>query len=182
MAIAEPEVHNTRGRSEITRLAGHDSLIGVHNAGLTRSRTEFRVQPRFQVARFGDGRACVMLDRVTASWRIVGLTVDIAREYAPGTCQYREVKVHEEEHVRINQYTLKQFAPVLEARLKRAAAAMAPRVGGKGGDEAMAAMAGELKAAGSEVLAEFQAELRKRHGAIDTPESYREVSRKCDRW
>lgn len=182
IAVPQPVVHNTRSRSEITRLAGNDSMVGVHNAGLTRSRTEFRIQPRFQLATFGDGRACVMLERLTASWKIIELTVDVAREYAPGTCQYREVLAHEDEHVRINRYTLSQFAPMLEARLRRAAAAMTPRWDRKGSREAMESMTRELKAAGAEVLAEFQAELKKRHGAIDTPESYREVARKCDRW
>lgn len=181
VSAVEAVVHNHRGRAEITRLAGNEGLGVSHNAGLTRSRTEFRIEPRAKVARLPDGRACVMLDRVTASWRLVEMTVDVAAEYAPGSCAYREVKAHEDEHVRITDHALRRFAPILEARLKRAAAALAPTMG-RDGAEVLAAMAEKLKAASGEVLAEFQAELGRRQAAIDTPESYRAVSRRCDRW
>lgn len=182
LSIPDPVERHILDRKEITRLAGNDDQVGIHNPGLTRSRTEFRVRPRFQLASFGDERVCVILQKVDASWKMSELTVYVAREYPEGSCQYREIRAHEDEHVRINQYTMRRFAPVLETRLRDAAAALAARWDKKGGRDAMEAMTGELKAAGAAVIAEFQAELRKGHAAIDTPEGYRAAARKCDRW
>mgnify|MGYP001011977997 CR=1 FL=1 len=182
LSIPDPVERHTLDRKEITGLAGNDAQVGIHNPGLTRSRTEFRVRPRFQLASFDDKQVCVILQKVDASWKMTELTVYLAREYPEGSCQYRETRAHEDEHVRINQYTMRRFAPVLEARLRKTAAALAARWDKKGGRDVMEAMTQELKAAGAAVLSEFQAELRKGHAAIDTPESYRAVARKCDRW
>lgn len=182
VSVAEPVVHNSRTRAEITRLAGNEALLDVRNAGVTRSRTEVRIEPRYRLASYPDGRVCVMLEALRATWQVVDLTVDVASEYAPGSCQYREVRAHEDEHVRITGYTLRQFGPILKARLERAAAASVPRWDRAGSRDAVERMTRSLSAAGSEVLAEFQADLKRRNAAIDTPESYREVSKRCKTW
>lgn len=181
-AIAAPTYHNDLTRARITRQAGHPAGTTAENSGLTRSRTAFSIRPRVTGYGVAGGPAtCLVLDKVEARWQVTELRVDVASEYRPGTCQHREVLEHENQHVDITRDTFREFVPRMEARLKRAAAEIAPARRGDAQQVADRALE-RLRQAAGEVIAEFQATMRRRHAAIDTPENYRAVSARCDGW
>jgi hypothetical protein len=182
LTVAQPVLHNDRSRSELTQLAGNDKLIGLKNSGLTRSRTEFRTEPRYRLAKFRDGKTCVVLESVKVKWRVEDVIVDVAREYAPGSCQYKAVLDHENEHVRITRETFAEFAPRIKERLERAAAEVRPQWGRDDARDVIDRLTKQISASGKAELAIAKVELARRQAAIDTRESYRDVAARCDKW
>lgn len=181
-AIAEPAWRNDRSRRQLSELAGQDSgLKGFQHSGLTQSRTELRMTPSYRVVSYPNGRICVMLTGVQAVWRVTDLTVDIAREYPPGTCQHRVVHEHESEHVTIARAVYRAWVPKVEARLKEAARGIEPALVRDSEAEAQRMTARLMKSVQSELDA-YQADLKARQAVIDTPGNYRAESAKCPSW
>lgn len=180
--IAEPVWRNDRTRRELSALAGIGTgLKGFQHSGLTQSRTELRITPSYRWATYPDGRACMMLTRVEASWRIVGITVDIARQYAPGTCQYDVVRDHEARHVAIAQAVYRDWMPKIQARLTDTAKNVAPILvsdANRAAGQITARMMENVQA----VQDAYHADLRTRQAVIDTEQSYRAESDKCPKW
>ncbi|HSV28630.1 MAG TPA: hypothetical protein VLL76_03700 [Candidatus Omnitrophota bacterium] len=181
--LAEPVYRNDRKRDELTTSSA-DALgtPEVQKSGLTRVQFRFEVVPSFQWVALPDGRTCMALKEVQATWRMTDLVVDVAAEYRPGTCQYREVRAHEDQHVRFNRDTFLEHAPRMEARLKTVAHDMRPTITDLDPERTMQAMAERLSHAAGEVQASFEAAIAARHATIDTAESYKAVSRRCDKW
>lgn len=182
-SVADPVYRNDRARAEMTAsVAPSLGTPEVEKSGVTAVETGFEVFPRFEWVALPGGRACVALQEVRTNWRITAIMVDVAAEYRPGSCQYREVRVHEEEHVRTNLQTFREFAPRMEARLRTVAHDIRPMATQSDPDQAMQAMLQRLTEAARSVQAAYDAALRERNAVIDTPESYRAVSKRCERW
>lgn len=180
VSVAEPVVHNHHSRDEIAALAGRVPMRGKLDAGLTRTETQVAVTPTVSLVMPPNGRACVMLASVEASWRMVSATIDVAAEYRPGSCEYAAVLEHERDHVRLTRRAFDAHAARLEARLREQAAAVRPFVADAG--DAAQAVTDRLMAVARQVMDQFREESRRVNGAIDTAESYRAVSAKCRQW
>ncbi|CAA7623488.1 conserved exported hypothetical protein [Candidatus Terasakiella magnetica] len=182
-AMAPPSVENTRSKAEITALSGRSPMAGGPvTLGLTRSTTEVQITPSVWDVDLGDGRHCVGLTRVDATWRIAVLSVDISAEYAPGTCHYRVVREHEEEHVTIARAVFQAWAPRMEAALHQSAERIAPEVSGGGGKAFAKQVIDRIMADLQPMMAAYRADLVSRNAAIDTPASYRATGARCRNW
>lgn len=181
VAVAEPAVHNHRGRDEIAALAGRTPVQGKLDAGLTRTETQLAVTPTVKLYQRPDGGACVMLAEVEASWRLQNATIDVAAEYRPGSCEHAVVLEHEREHVRLTRRAFEAYGARMEARLRDQAAALKP-FHTDDVEGAVQAVTDRMMAAARQVMDQFKAESRRANAAIDTPESYRAVSAKCRKW
>lgn len=182
-SIAAPVYHNDRRRSAITNSAGRQGVAErVFNTGLTRSATEFRVTPTIWSKRLGDGRLCVGIGKVEARWHMPEVRVDIASEYPPGSCQYRVVKEHEDEHVALNRQALQTFIPRMDSRLQDAVARFTPFMTDASPQQAADEAVRRLMSAARPVLDAFERERSTLNAAIDTPQNYRLVSSRCDGW
>lgn len=180
--IAEPIWRNDRTRRELSALAGVGTgLKGFQHSGLTQSRTELRITPSYRWATYPDGRACMMLTRVEASWRIVGITVDIARQYSPGTCQYDVVRDHEAQHVAIARAVYHDWIPKIQARLTDTAKNVAPILVSDP-NRAAGQMTARVMESVQIVQDAYHADLKARQAVIDTAQNYRAESAKCSKW
>lgn len=177
-----PIYRNSLTRKQIGALDGHGTFGDRTHAGLTQSRTAFSVRPNVRFVPLETGRYCALLVEVDASWRLTQLLVDIASEYPPGTCPYREVRSHEDQHVAI---ALRQFAAAeraLRARLADLAQREVGAVVTGSPDRAAQAVAARLLAGAQETLTQYQRDAQRANAAIDTPENYRAVSARCADW
>lgn len=182
--MADPVYSSAENRTRITALSGLASRgeSGSFTTGLTRTSTNLELRVKTWQADLGDGRRCVGLDRVEGVWKITALTVDIAREYPPGGCQYRVIREHEDEHVAISRDAFRHWTPHADRALREAAARIRPRIVASGADTMTARFKDELMGAMKPTFDAFTAELKTRNGAIDTPANYRRVNGLCQGW
>lgn len=179
--LAEPQLFNEVDRRGLTAQAGNSLKGDKLEAGLTRTETEFRLVPTVTWIAMPGERHCLALARIEASWIQTKVRVDVAREYKPGSCQYREVKAHEMEHVRLTRERFQAQVPRLELALRQLLADTPPMVV-TDPEQAANRLTERLMARLQPLLAEFKAETGRANAAIDTPESYRAVSARCENW
>ncbi|MEO1089534.1 MAG: hypothetical protein AAFX81_02790 [Pseudomonadota bacterium] len=125
----------------------------------------------------GDG--CLTVTSVQAEITLLQ-EVRIDRRYRPGSCQDRQIRAHEDEHVRYNRDGFRSLQPTARALL-------ADRLTGIGGrtlaaDTADTMLGKWLAEATDAVGRELERQTSARHGNLDTPASYRRWLSACSNW
>ncbi len=179
--LPPPTYRNSMTRTQLAGLSPR-SGGGAHHAGLTQSKTAFSVKPTLRFFRLADGRLCAQLAQMEASWKVAELMVDIAAEYRPGTCPYREVWEHENQHVAITRRHFAEAERALRARLAELAAGLRPRIVSGTADQAAREASSYFLKGAEPVLARYKAATERDNAAIDTHENYRRVSARCADW
>lgn len=112
------------------------------------------------------------------------MKVYVAREYAPGSCEYEETLKHELEHMAIHREVYGKYCRLLEEAFTVA----------KGVPSKQRPMWVEDPAKGQERLGKmiedtanpvfdaYLAELQERQSALDTPANYRGINARCSNW
>lgn len=179
--LPQPTFANNLSRKQLAAI-GHGNTLDPHHAGLTRTQTAFSVRPNLRFFRLSDGKLCAQITEIEASWRATQLHVDVASEYRSGTCPYREVWEHENQHVQIarNQFTIAEQQ--LRSRLAVQAAAVRPFIISGTPDQAAREVAARMMAAMQPVLDAYRMESERANAAIDTQENYRRVTARCADW
>ena len=181
--ISEPVYSGEKTRDIITRISGLRSANpNMFTMGLTRSLTELSLNVQTWQVPMGNGRLCVGLSRVEATWRISGLIVDIASNYSPGGCNYRIIRDHEDQHVAIHRTTFHEWAPRAEAVLRQAAQGVQPTITQGVAAPVAAAIRQSLTQRLDPIFDKYRADLTVRNAAIDTPENYARTAALCPRW
>jgi len=151
--------------------------------GLTVSKGGVELQAHWRQGRKRDGSGCLWVQSVEARLALNELTVYIASDYAPGSCEYEAILAHENRHVRIHHEVLEQFsAPVrqaLEEGLRRNAV-----IAVSSGAFDSNLLIRRLQEPVHPILLRMQAELARRNGLLDTPEAYRRDQQEsgCHHW
>ncbi len=179
----KPDYRNALPRAQIGALAGRGHMTSdKRHAGLTQTRTDFSVRPVLSFVRRGDGTVCASLQQLEASWRIIQFQVDVAAEYRPGTCPYREILQHENQHVAIVQRAFAEADAALRRDLGDLARRTRPFVLSGTPERAAQQMAERFMAAARPALDRYSRDTERANAALDTPESYRAVSARCRDW
>ncbi|MBX9635468.1 MAG: hypothetical protein K2X44_10860 [Magnetospirillum sp.] len=179
--VPVPDYRNTLTRKQLAAI-GHGNTLDSHHAGLTQTRTAFSVKPSLRFFRLSDGRICAQVSEIEASWRATQLQVDIAREYRAGTCPYREVWEHENQHVAIARTQFAIAERNLRSRLSEQAAGLRPFIIPGTPDQAAREVASRMMAAMQPALDSYRVESERSNAAIDTQENYRRVTARCADW
>lgn len=185
-AFETARVDHTRSKAEIQAMyrESHGRATipsGSEAVGLTVTHSEFRFNANTQLYRRNDGLYCVYLRTIDARLNQNDTVVYIAREFPKDSCPYTVTYHHEKQHVAVYYYTHKDFAPRIEAELRRRAAAARPRLV-RSREAGRTLHAEELQAAMSDLLADMEDERRARNAALDTPENYERERAKCPTW
>jgi hypothetical protein len=109
------------------------------------------------------------------------MDVYVASDFKPGTCEYRAVLDHENQHVGINNAALKEFAPRFRATLEKALAAQQPvfsHDGQAGTDAALEAVQDRMNGH----LDQFQQLTAQRNAPLDSQNNYGETAKLCSNW
>ncbi|MBC7905678.1 MAG: hypothetical protein H7Y60_02895 [Rhodospirillaceae bacterium] len=155
---------------------------GTNHAGLTQSRTVFSVRPSLRFFRLSDGKICAYVSEIEASWRATQLHVDIASEYRAGTCPYREVLEHENQHVQIAKSQFAITEQKLRSRLPIQIGKIRPFIITGTPDQAAREVAARLMTAMQPVLDIHRLASDRANAEIDTHENYRKVTARCADW
>ena len=166
------------------RLLGIDETRlhpGAAALGLTGGTLASQTDLRLSLVERPSGAVCGTVIAATVTLGIEHLMVSVARDYPGGSCEYEVIVRHEAQHVDIHYRTLDEYAPRIERELARAV---------KARPVAMGFDSAELRETFTRrtdvtQLPSFKAMLQtlsKRHGEIDTPESYRRARAECSNW
>jgi hypothetical protein len=179
-------VDHTKSREDIDRLfqETHGRATIPMNGGavgLTVTRSEFRFNARTRISPQRDGTYCVYLRTVEAQMNQVNTVVYINRDYPKGSCNYRVTYEHEKMHVGVYYFTQKDYAPRVKHALERLVRSVNPRAASSL-EAARSLHAKAINAGIADLLAELEAERRRRNAALDTPENYARERAKCPTW
>lgn len=151
--------------------------VGGRVLGTTGYEVALRVE--LDSARLPIGPDCHRLRaaRLTATLR---QEVRIDRRYAPGSCEARRIRAHEDRHVAIDRDAFLRLAPQAEGRFAAALAPLGQRA--RQHSALQAEVDAQLRAVGGWLVAELARLTRAQHRALDTPDSYRRWLGGCGNW
>lgn len=159
-----------------------EAPTGVHTEalGVTYVTPEFDLEASTRIEG-GRRSACVYLTAVKAKVGFRDHDVYVASEYPPGSCEYRAILDHENQHVAINTRALREHAPRLRLALERILGEEKP-VATSNPDRVTQQILDRISRRMEEYLAAFYQEMATRNGAIDTASNYEAVSGICRDW
>ncbi len=181
---APAPIHNHRltvaGIANLLRSQGMPAPAGQRALGITLTKTMFGLQAASQVMTRGNGY-CVYLTSVDVDFGWNRVEVYVPSEFPKGSCEYKVVLDHENQHVAINRALLREFAPRLRARIEKVLAGTKPYYtrSREGGTDAAL---GDLNKQLSGMLKEFEALQISRNAGIDSPSNYQALSAMCKDW
>lgn len=146
--------------------------------GLTTVSTMFAVKGASSIAERGQS-ACSYLTSVGVTFGWERMQVFIPSEYPEGSCEYRAVIDHENQHVAIIRSTLKEFAPIARTRVEAVIAQSKPV---PGRDVNLDRVLAPVKARLTALLQEFNDLHAARSAHIDSPSNYAAVTSLCKNW
>lgn len=151
--------------------------------GLGGGKTETRLQTVFEVLPVGQDQYCVIMHEAHGTF-VTSPEVHVASNFEQGSCEYSEVLLHEQKHIKaLRDFHLKHEKN-MRKQLKKIARTV-PKIEPvpKGGIEA--AQSGLNTYVQSELDRYFKRivqELLEKQKEIDSPEEYARVASKCRKW
>jgi hypothetical protein len=109
------------------------------------------------------------------------MDVYIASEFQPGTCEYKTVRDHENQHVSTNNATLKEFAPRFRAELEKILSAQQPIFAADVQAATDAALTSVQRRMGA-YMDQFQHMTAERNAPLDSASNYHETAKLCANW
>ncbi|MCA0202226.1 MAG: hypothetical protein LCH56_15580 [Proteobacteria bacterium] len=168
------------GIANLSRAQGGQIAGGGRPVGLTLANTLYGVGGEVALEPQGSG-FCVRLTSVKIDFGWDRMDVYVPTEFPEGSCEYRAVRDHENQHVSIFRTSLAEFAPRARARIEAVLARAKPfPVRSRNGavQTALAPVNAELAA----LQQEFNALHGARNARIDTPSNYAAVTALCNNW
>lgn len=160
-----------------------DPVLGPHERalGITYAETAYGAEARSSATKARDGGYCVYLTGLDVQFGFKRMDVYIAAEFEPGTCEYRSVLDHENQHVSLHKGALRDFAPRFRAEVEKVLRAQAPvyaRDAQAGMDQALAAVDKGM----SGLLNQFQKLTAERNAPLDSASNYEATGKLCENW
>jgi hypothetical protein len=174
----------SHGRSHLRRLAS--KIVSPrsrqdHPLGLTVTNFNQLMKTEVTVASLGGKRFCAVPSKIEFTTGYPEFFVYIDRRYRAGTCQYRQIRIHELRHVEIYRRQLGHFAPLIRGRLKEAAARLKPvflKNPGVAADRVGKRLAAKIK----NLVDQLHRATDTDNGRIDSPASYARIKKRCRSW
>ena len=127
------------------------------------------------------GGYCVYLEEVQADFGFDRVDVYVGREYRLGTCEFRTILDHENEHVAINNSVVRTYAPRIRQAMEGELRSMKPIFTPTVNTGARRAVE-ELRQRIQPMMKAFQQEQRRRNAEIDTDTNYGALQELCLDW
>ncbi len=182
--IASPATYNHRltlaGIANLARSQGGQVAGGSRPVGITLANILYGVAGEVALAPQGSG-FCVSLTSVEIDFGWNRMDVYVPTEFPEGSCEYRAVRDHENQHVSIFRASLAEFAPRARARIEAALARTKPFASRSRNGTVQTAL-GLVNAELSALRQEFNALHGARNARIDTPSNYAAVTALCRNW
>jgi len=181
-----PHYDHSHTTSQIEALWTHQYHFPMmHNPGLTMAEHELKTNYRFQGSRQGKaGPYRIWASSVEVIFQFDRMDVYLSSKYPVGSCQYKVILGHENQHVAINQRTLAKYkALMLQAlRSSRDIPTKAHPLTVANLDQGKARIAANIDGILYPLYERFKKEVGTENGKIDTPANYRRTQALCRDW
>lgn len=127
------------------------------------------------------GGYCVYLEEVKADFGFDRFEVYIGREYPRGSCEYRTILDHENEHVAINNRAVREYGPLIRQSIEQQLSVLPPLFTPNVNTGARLAIQ-QLQERIQPAIEAFKREQRRRNSAIDTDANYGALQELCLDW
>jgi hypothetical protein len=172
--------------AQIEAMRHHDAAkTGMHNPGITVAEHELKTDCQVAgIQRNGRGAICVWAETVNVTFDYRQMDVYISNQYAEGTCPYRAILAHENQHVAINLRVLKKYKILMERALKmdRTIPTKGNPLSVRSVEDGKKIISQRIERIVNPLYARFKREITLENGKIDTMASYRRVNAKCKDW
>lgn len=170
----------TKTARQIATISGLRSP-GQVTRGLTSTKFRSGYSVAFEQVKVRDG-VCLYPVAIEAKIGYDPMTVYVEKKYDRDSCQFRVIMQHEQQHVRVNQETLKAFVPRVRAALIQAATGSAFPIYAAEPRIAKSMGMGEIGAAFDREVTELSRQREQLNAQLDSPASYRASQAICNRW
>jgi len=157
----------------------------MHNPGLTKGlhslTTGFRIRGLQQGRR---GPVCVWADSVNVDFSFVKMDVYITSQYSEGSCPYKVILDHENQHVAINTRTYEKYKALMLQALMSAQdiPTQADPLVVQTLQTGKAIIGQRINRIVMPLYEAFKTEITAENAKIDTLENYKRTQEKCDKW
>lgn len=184
-SVTDPQViyNHSHSQDEVHKMLEAEKGVGEgwKAVGLTRAEFTVKSSAETRLRPQADGTWCAEFVTVTMTAGFTRQVVEIPDRFREGTCEYKAIVDHENEHVATNNKALADHW----ARLERESQAALSSLGAmalKSRDEVnsvpMALLTERLKP----IFAAFSEDQRRRNDHLDVPDNYRAVQSQCQNW
>ena len=173
----------------VTTRSKHDFIhsspypVSPNTLGLTISRlgATYDALPNVEVS--GD-MMCISIKELTVKMGYDELIVYIDKKYKPSSCEYKVIKAHEKQHVKIAQQAMVFFKPDLEKQIQKALQKVKPQIvpTSKKVDEVLNDQLKQLISEITPLIDHINKVTAQKNYQIDTPESYAKTKAMCNNW
>ncbi len=168
-------------RDEFIKMA--PTKVSPNTMGLTVTRMGAQGTAEGYVKQVG-ATACAGLAKVNVTIGYDELIVYIDKKYKPDSCEYKVIKDHENYHVAVSQQAMDFYKKDIEKTIRKSVDKLSVRPvrsqaeANRVVEEQHRQVMDDLQA----LLARMNQKIAEKNYLIDTPESYRETSKKCRNW
>lgn len=182
--IPNPTIHRELSIAQIERLSGFKASAAWQNPGLTVGEHELRTD--FQLGGIqspGNGRVRVYLESLQVTFRYTALDVYVADDYAEGSCEARQILLHEMQHVAVHRRVYARYQAELKRRIlglglpTKARMASYPSL-----HAAQEDLSRRLRALTRGLYDQFKRDLSRGNDRLDTKANYRAIQKRCKDW
>ena len=172
---------NTTGIRDLVRgksqqgLDSHSEPLGV-----TLTTPSFAIDGRTRIETHG-GVTCVYLESLRAEFGYRNMEVYLANEYPPGSCEYRAILDHENQHVSLSRAALADHAGRVRLALEDVLGSLRPLQTRDLRGATRALLNGVTQRMGP-ALAAFHKDIDVRNAVIDSPSNYKAIGTICKDW
>lgn len=161
----------------------HSSLM--HNPGLTLAEHELKTDYQIGGLKHGRGQGiCVWVESLNVVFGFIRMDVYLTSQYAEGTCPYRIVLWHENQHVAINTRVYRKYRVLMEQALRRD-----KTIPTKGNPLSVGSMnqgksiiAARVNRLINPLYQRFKSEVTAENAKIDTMANYKRTQALCKEW
>lgn len=180
ISIPRPPINHNLSSAQLTEKSFHGPNARVLGLTVPKLQIQTRVEHATEKR---DGHYCYWLEGVQVQLIYKSIEVYVAREYKRGSCEYKAVLRHEQEHVAIARRNLEKFKPKVRHALTSLLLPTPDRpiklASSEQNEEALQSLLARIL---DPVYQEMQEDLERAQAAIDTPESYAKVRAQCSNW
>ncbi|MDA0305334.1 MAG: hypothetical protein O3B76_03485 [Proteobacteria bacterium] len=157
------------------------SRRGWEPIGLTLTELQFSMNISVSTLARKRGGHCATVSSVKASLGYDTITIYVDSRFRPGSCQYRSVLEHENDHLAIFRDALAVYAPRVERRIAEAARSLEPIIATtpqKAADRLQVALQRKVEP----LFKELNKVLDRKNDSIDTSANYKREQARCSSW
>jgi len=172
-------------RSDLQRIqrrhGAQATASGWYPLGLTLSELRMEMRITTRAVQTGPGRYCSVPDQVEIRLGYPEFTIYVDRRYIRGSCEYRAISDHEDQHVKIYRDQLDRHVSWVRERMGRAIGRLQPNITASP-DQGAEQIKRQLNVKLTALLQRLQNASQTENGEIDSPGSYRRVQSRCRNW